>query len=65
MWKVFCLLFFDDIVNFIFRIDFIQVMFEEYDSSFLLNFESSKYMYYEINIIMIDMKRYKNDIKFL
>lgn len=40
-------------------------MFEEYDSSFLLNFESSKYMYYEINIIMIDMKRNKNDIKFL
>lgn len=38
-------------------------MFEEYDSSFLLNFESSKYMYYKINIIMIDMKRYKNDIK--
>lgn len=38
-------------------------MFEEYDNSFLLNFESSKYMYYKINIIMIDMKRYKNDIK--
>lgn len=63
MGRVPCLLSLDDIVNSIFRTDFIQAMFEEYDSSLSPNFESSKYMYYEINITMTDTKRYKNDIK--
>lgn len=63
MGRVPCLLSLDDIVNSIFRTDFIQAMFEEYDSSLPPNFESSKYMYYKINITMTDTKRYKNDIK--